>query len=103
MQVQHVTYRLYQKPLEEVEMIDPVRLPGPDDVLLGYERIESDYFVSPQPRKMECIGWTSVVCLAFLFWPAMCIPCCLGCSYPMVQRPVYGHPRTTRFIYIVEE
>jgi hypothetical protein len=103
MHVPQVTYRLYHTPLEGVETVAPAVLPGPYDVLLGYETIESDFFVTPRPADMECVGWLGVLCIGFLFWPAMCIPCCMGCSYPLVQRPVYGHPQTTRVVYLVEE
>lgn len=86
---------LHQKPIEGVPMIEPANPPHPDEVLLGYEVINEHkkFLRKPDPKHMNKVGWFSVIVCAIIFWPVSCIPCCLGCSYSMVQRPVYGHKK----------
>ena len=104
MYIKQSTYRLYTEPLQGIE-IQPHRHEDidSDHVLLGYELVEPDFFITPRPNKMQCFGWCGVFTLGILFWPAMCVPCCMGCSYPIQQRALYGHPTQTRVVYIIPE
>ena len=86
--------KLYDEPVQGLEILDPVQPPGVNDTLLGYEIIIFDdnagCFVKPRPMHMNVNSWMLVGLLAIIFWPIMCLPCCLKPSYNTYQRPVYG-------------
>lgn len=46
--------------------------------------------VPPCRQNMNGLGFLQVVLLAIFFWPAMCIPCRIGCNYDGFQYPVYS-------------
>lgn len=86
--------KLYSYPLSGIHIIEPSKPPKDDEVLLGYELLDdydNEYFVRPHPKRLNTLGWVSVVLCFLFFWPATCIPCFLPCSYSKCQRPVYGN------------
>ena len=89
---------LYSTPVEGIPMHPEEVVPGSEEILLGYELLELSTFTQPHPSEMNWVGWTAVTALLILFWPLACVPCFLGCSYPVFQRAVYG-PRGRRVIY----
>lgn len=88
---------LHDHPIAGIPIVEPDLVPQPGEVLLGYEVVDpaqgDALFVQPQPKRMNKMGWIAVVLGALCFWPAMCVPCCLSCSYSKYQRPVYGKPK----------
>jgi len=86
--------KLYDKPVEGVRMIAPKHPPAKGDVIVGYEllNIDEGCCTKPRPKRLNKLGWISVIAFALVFWPVSCVPCCLACSYDTCQRPVYGTP-----------
>jgi hypothetical protein len=92
---------LYDTSIPGITICPPVREPGPNDVLLGYELADDHpdtclggaFHTSPKPGKMNGVGWFSTIGLFLCFFPLGCVPCFMKCSYNThVQRPVYGPP-----------
>ena len=83
---------LHRTPIDGIPITAPLRPPKEGEILLGYELINEnpEMFVRPNPHEMGTVGWISVIGLLLICWPISCVPCCLGCSYPVQQRPVYG-------------
>lgn len=87
---------IFMIPIEGVPMIEPEYEPLPGEILLGYRIVyghDKLKWVNPIPKRMNTIGWVSVIVGLIFFWPVSCIPCCLSYSYPESQQPVYGFPR----------
>ena len=88
--------KLYDRPVDGLEVIEPAHPPAVDDVLLGYEIVDVDVdghcgvFTKPNPGRMNLGGWLVAGVTFLIFWPLSCLPCCMKCSYDTVQRPVYG-------------
>ena len=85
--------KIYRYPLPGIPIVESERVPEIGDVLLGYEVVhdfDRKTFVKPDPKRLNTLGWLSVVMCFLCFWPATCVPCCLSCSYSKCQRPVYG-------------
>ena len=84
----------------------------PGATLLGYSVTEPTVGCCSCSTLSDA-GWLAVIILAVVFWPAACVPCCIGASYGAgkqlsvlmltasscvraeelhhpVQRPVYG-------------
>lgn len=78
-------------PRLDLRVIPAEHPPLPGQALIGYMIYDtpSSCFVSPRPDRMNGIGWLSVIGLSILFWPTMCVPCCLGGCYDGFQIPVY--------------
>lgn len=82
---------IYKEPISGVPIMEPLVLPEQGDVLLGYELYDKKGLITPPHiEKMNTRGWISVLICAIVFFPVMCLPCCMGCSYSMYQCPVYG-------------
>jgi len=73
-------------------VIDPPSPPLPGEELVGYMIFDAPdaCLVPPCRQNMNGLGILQVVLLAIFFWPAMCIPCCIGCNYDGFQYPVYS-------------
>lgn len=87
---------LRKDPLPGIRIKPPISIPSSSDILIGYELYIDDshyMFVRPNPKKMKKRGWVAVFVALFCFFPATCVPCCLGCCYhETYQRPIYGQP-----------
>jgi len=87
---------IFMTPIEGIPIIEPEYEPLPGEILLGYRiiyRQDTLKCVNPRPKRMNTIGWASVIIGLIFFWPVSCIPCCLSYSYYESQQPVYGIPR----------
>jgi hypothetical protein len=87
---------IFMTPIEGIPMIEPEYEPIPGEILLGYRIVygqDTPLFVKPRPKRMNTLGWVSVVIGLIFFWPVSCVPCCLSYSYSESQQPVYGFPR----------
>lgn len=96
--IQVIDYEiLHKNPINGIPIIEPERTPNSTEIIMGYEILNefpsNKYFVKPDPKRMNTIGWVSVVLTFLCFWPATCVPCCMTCSYNKCQRPVYGYPK----------
>lgn len=83
---------LYPDPIDGVPIIEPVTLPLPGEVIVGYELLKKNdaFFHKPEPKRMNKYAWFSVIGLVICCWPCAFVPCVTNCSYDTVQRPVYG-------------
>lgn len=92
-----MTLELHKNPVQGIPIIEPERTPHPTEVIIGYEILNEfpskKYFVKPDPKRMNKVGWASVFLTFLFFWPVSCIPCCMTCSYSKCQRPVYAYPK----------
>lgn len=75
----------------DLPIIEPNYVPLPGQMVVGYYVYEKPRgcLTRPKPESLSFLGWASVVCLGFLFWPLMCVPCCLSACYEGYQVPVY--------------
>lgn len=83
---------LYPEPVPGIPIVEPETIPHPNDVLVGYEVVRPHklgFLTKPRPKRMNIVGWVAVAAATVLFFPVMCVPCCLSCSYSEYQRPVY--------------
>lgn len=66
-------------------------VPLPGQVVIGYMIYEAptSCFVTPNPSRLNNLGWFSVFILTLFFWPLMCVPCCINSCYDGYQVPVY--------------
>jgi len=87
---------IFMTPIEGIPIIEPEYESLPGEILLGYRIVYGNdnlKWVNPRPKRMNTIGWVSVIVGLIFFWPVSCIPCCLSYSYSESQQPVYGIPR----------
>ena len=92
-----MTMNLHKEIIPGIPVREPEFVPAHDAVLLGYELVDEHkkkFYTKPDPTNMSFTGWASVVVLTLIFWPLSCVPCCLSCSYPVYQRPVYSSVNT---------
>ena len=83
---------LYPEPVPGIPIVEPETIPRPDDVLVGYEVVRPHklgFLTKPKPKRMNIVGWVAVAAATVLFFPVMCVPCCMSFSYSDYQRPVY--------------
>jgi hypothetical protein len=87
--------KLYNQPIEGVEIYPSDIPPIPGDVLLGYKLVIPDkkIFSRPRPARMNVRGWLGFLFGSLFCFPLMCMPCCMSCSYDEYQVPVYGPPK----------
>ena len=90
---------IFDKPIPGIEIAPPKELPLPGYVIIGYKLDKSneynEYFAKPIPQKMNIRGIVASIGCLICFFPLVCVPCFLSCSYNKVQRPVYGPPKHT--------
>ena len=83
---------LYPEPVQGIPIVEPETIPHPNDILVGYEVVRPHklgFLTKPKPKRMNIVGWVAVAAATVLFFPVMCVPCCMSCSYSEYQRPVY--------------
>ena len=83
---------LYPEPVPGIPIVEPETVPHPNDILVGYEIVRPrklGFLTKPRPKRMNIVGWAAVAAATVLFFPVMCVPCCISCSYSEYQRPVY--------------
>ena len=75
----------------DLPVVESNIVPLPGQVVIGYMVYEppNSCVVSPNPGRMNGIGWFSVILLTIFFWPLSCVPCCMGACYDGYQVPVY--------------
>ncbi|KAK9852571.1 hypothetical protein WJX84_009647 [Apatococcus fuscideae] len=82
---------LRPQPIPGMATRGPLKSPGPGDVLLGYEVSQPETGCC-KTEGLSALGWIAVILLFFIFFPVMCVPCCMPECYEQYQRPVYGRP-----------
>jgi len=94
--------KLYDSPVVGIPIIEPDTEPEYGDIILGYEVLYNDdeFCAKPRPKHLNSRGWISIALLFCFFWPAMCVPCCMSCSYNVCQRPVYGRTFFPNYILL---
>jgi len=75
-----------------MEVIYPAYPPLPGQQIVGYNiyPASKSCLVLPFQRPMNFMGAFSSFLLLLFFWPATCLPFCMGCSYSGYQTPVYA-------------
>lgn len=91
---------IYPHPIEGIPIIEPEHEPFTGEILLGYRILygndNNKLFTKPSPKRLNTLGWVSIIASLLIFWPVSCIPCFLSCSYSTCQQPVYGYPNFYR-------